>query len=148
MKLITNIVVGFPVLFLLLSIGTGDVGMAISLIAASIICTAGFGLLIWIPLSVMAGGAILAFAHYLSEKVAPQSTNRGTKTNTVSNHQRALIDYLTQTIRMDMSEKDVTELLKNKGWAEKDISEALIQVKRTATNLITDQDSFIISDRK
>ena len=147
MKRIANIIVGFPTLFLLLSILFGDPQKALSLILVSIICTAGFGLLIWIPLSVIVGGMILAFAHSLSEKVSPQPISHATKASIVSSHQRALIDYLTQTTGSGYGEKEVVELLKKKGWTEKDITEALAQVKRTYTTPTT-QDTFTINSGK
>ena len=111
--------IGFFAIVVVLSLVTA--GGASPLIAASIICTAGVSLVIWIPLSYGVGSLIVSI--YESVSKSKKTGGDGPKSS-MNNEQKALTGYIHQSRSKGVSDDNIFSLLKNNGWAENAIHEA------------------------
>lgn len=125
MSKVTKTLIGFAAIFLLLLVFTGS--SAILLVAASIICTAGVGLVVWIPLSYGVGSLIVAIFQSINSRNRPSTnikSSAGTAIVNLTNDQKALTDYIHQSRSKGVNDNNIFSLLKSNGWAENAIHEA------------------------
>ncbi|MEM8640829.1 MAG: hypothetical protein AAGG51_18730 [Cyanobacteria bacterium P01_G01_bin.54] len=123
--------IGALVIFLGMSISTGDVTQAATLVLVSIVCTLGISLLIWIPLCWLAGMLVLGIfagtvkliglnaAQRSAEKVLqPAITNRATI------QQQSLANYIRKAQAKGFSESQIQSRLRQEGWSAEEIEGA------------------------
>lgn len=131
MSSFTKILIGFAAIFLVLLAFTGPAAFA--LVAASIICTAGVGLVVWIPLSYGVGSLIVAI--YQSMNNRNQSSlnvdgTEGPKLEVISNDQRAVINYILLARGRGFKDDDTFANLKVNGWPEQIIRDCYARVEK------------------
>ncbi len=117
-----SMLVGAPVVYLATVAITGGFDDAAGLIAISIICTAGIGLVFWIPLCWISGASIL----WIVRKI------RGTDPEAESSQQTkpradwfAMANYLQKVQTKGGSLDAAKERLRGAGWEETEIENAL-----------------------
>lgn len=123
MKHILKLLIGGPVLILVLSLIAGGLSNAFYLLFVSIICTAGVGLIFWIPLSYATGSIVLYLVSFLNSKGRKPPTETE-KTASLTNNEIALINYIKQAIQNGSSQSQTTALLKASGWQDEAIEKA------------------------
>lgn len=145
MKFIARFAAGMVVLYLLLAIYMMDPGSALLLIAASVICTAGISLIIWVPLAYVVGWGVLAvFTWITGRTIGPDSTpppadepakaepgniaalsqqldQQLKKEPALSNDQRAIATYIRKALDRGLSREKIMANLQNNGWASDSI---------------------------
>lgn len=130
MSNLIKILVGFVTIFIILTLFTGP--SAIILVAASIICTAGVGLVIWIPLSFVVGSVVIAIfqsIHSASLQSGNAEKSTGPKLVVLTNEQKAIIDYIKLARVRGFKDDDTYTNLKIKGWTEQVIRECFARVE-------------------
>ncbi len=124
--------IGFATIFLLLLLFTGS--SAILLVLASIICTAGVGLVVWIPLSYVVGSIVVGIAQgvqNLSSNSKNMENLASAQVVKVTNNQKAIIDYIKLARRRGFQDNNIFANLRTNGWAEDAINEAFRLVATT-----------------
>ena len=125
---IIKFVVGFCIVFILLSIFLGPSQVS-SLLAISIICTGGIGLVVWIPLSFAAGSLTFRLLRltkwYRNKYGVMQQPKVKIQAMAISNDQRALTDYIQKVRATGQNDAQASAALKAAGWREETISDAL-----------------------
>lgn len=122
-----RIAVGMAVSFLVTTIvmifATADLTAALlifpSLLAASVICTLGLGLIIWVPLFWLVGFIVLAIADLFG---FPRT--RVQATSPVQRDIRAITGYISQSRVQGASDTQITTRLREKGWTDDEINRA------------------------
>lgn len=131
---------GAVVVYGLLVVLMGSFSDAFVLIAASVICTLGISLTIWLPACYLAG-YLLILAFRLVSKLFGQPSNE-TPGNSLqalshkldavlaqepelSNDQKALVDYIQKATAKGLSQEQIRHNLNNNGWATDSINWAL-----------------------
>lgn len=130
MSKFTKTIIGFAAIFLVLTLFTGP--SAILLVAASIICTAGVGLVVWIPLSFGVGSLIVAMYQSMqNSNRPPNNTKSSTETQTINltNDQRAIINYIILARGRGFKDDDTFTNLKVSGWSEQMIRECFARIE-------------------
>ncbi len=128
-----RILAGIPLTFVGLLVCTGgDVQNAVAVFALSIICTAGIGLIFWLPVMWVVG-ALTLMAYdavtqgYRDRSGAPSqpqtSTQRG-KSHVTPSDIRALADYL-KKFQTYGEIQDAIKRLRLQGWSDKQIEQAI-----------------------
>ena len=142
MKFMIRFATGMVVLYILLTIYMMDPGNALLLIAASVICTAGISLIIWVPLAYVIGWGVLALITWLTgwsiepdsspspageEPVQVQSDNIGAlsqqldqqlkKEPALTNDQRAIATYIRKALDRGITREKIQVNLQNNGWS-------------------------------
>ncbi len=124
--------VGSGVLYLALSISMGSLADAGVMIFASIICTAGVGLIIWLPCCWVTGFLVLYLINSIrrksflptSEVVVSSTSLNAEPTAVMSNDILAIAQYITKSRNKGASDSQISNRLKWTGWTEKDIEMA------------------------
>jgi hypothetical protein len=142
MTFVTRFAAGMVVLYILLAIYMMDPGSALVLIAASVICTAGISLIIWVPLAYVIGWGVLALFTWIASWAAgPDSTPPATdgepvqaqpgnvaalsqqldqrlkREASLSNDQRAITTYIRKALDRGLSRERIMANLQDNGWA-------------------------------
>lgn len=123
--------IGFLVLMLLLTLFNGF-NNAFMILFASIVCTVGIGLVIWIPLSYAVGSFVFAIASNLSEKIQPKSTK--VEKPSLTKEQKALIDYIKKARKSGLTDDRITSTLLDKGWTNEAVRDAFGQTNVEQAN--------------
>ncbi|MBD2067075.1 hypothetical protein H6F93_05955 [Leptolyngbya sp. FACHB-671] len=145
--------VGFPLVFLCLAAFTGGLSNAFWLLAASVVCTAGIGLIIWIPLSLVTGWAALTLAKEIANTTGISSRDgavrnaaerteasirqqamrsssphgvvaRTVSQNTTPQERIALDEYIRRAVRLGHPYERILATLTEQGWKEAEIHQA------------------------
>lgn len=129
MSKITTTLIGFAVIFLVLLLFIGPAAPV--LVAASIICTAGVGLVVWIPLSYGVGLLVVAIFQSLFNHDRPSivESSSGTQIVNLNNDQRAIINYILLARGRGFKDDDTFTNLKVNGWSEQMIRECFARVE-------------------
>lgn len=124
-----RVLVGFISIYLILSMGTGDFFSAGMLMFASIVCTLGLGLIVWIPLSWLTGFIVLYLINFLrsqsfsstTKNIPTDNTEGAVIAKTISNDVLAIAQYIQKSRGRGASDSQITNRLKWTGWTEQDI---------------------------
>lgn len=130
MSAFTKTLIGFVAIFLVLTLFTGS--SAILLVLASIICTAGIGLVVWIPLSYGVGSLIVAIYQSITSNNRPSGNIEGSAGSPIvnlTNDQKAIIDYIKLARGRGFKDDDTFTNLKVNGWSEQIIRECFARVE-------------------
>ncbi len=127
-KFFGRVFVGFFVSIPLVCILAGGVEQGFALMFLSIICTAGIGLVFWIPVWALVGGVTLAIfsGSFNKIKERPDATHRSgfLPKNKDIRHDLALTAYIKQAMETGMEEEKMRRRLQLNGWATGEIQSA------------------------
>lgn len=119
-----RIAIGLVVSYVVGSIIMGDPFTTWTLIVASIICTLGISLIMWVPLWWLIGWVVLAIFELLRERIQPTSDAQLQTTPAVSRDAIALSAYIRRSRQAGASDSQITTRLKEQGWTEAEITQA------------------------
>lgn len=143
---VQSFVVGLPLVFLCLVAATGSFSNAFWLLVGSVVCTAGIGLVVWIPLSLVVGWAALTLAKEIAntagisngdgvarnaaqtESMRQQAAR--TAQDTTPQERIALDEYIRRAVRLGHTYERILTTLTEQGWKEAEIHQAF----QAATN--------------
>src|SRR5688572_29883472 len=100
---------GAPVVFLITAIATGGVNQAGQLIGASIICTAGLGLIVWLPACWIAGIVVVTIISQIMHREKPDDD---------------LVTYIREASARGLSQQEIERKLQSQGWSDEIIQRA------------------------
>ena len=104
---------------------TGGVENAFSLLLLSIVCTAGIGLVFWIPLWWFVGKLALDVVWKTAMgKTDQKPASAGNQTDFSSRNIGALKAYVAKAITSGMEVDEMTRLLQQNGWQQAEIESA------------------------
>ena len=118
-----SLVVGFPIVFLILAMFAGGIEEAGYLLVLSIICTAGIGLVVWIPVCWLVGWAVMSLIYAMrniSESEASVA-RIGAKPG-VTGPEPAIMRYIHAAKVQGMDEGEITRRLMEAGWSVESIA--------------------------
>ena len=119
----TRLLLGFILSIPITTILAGGVENAFGLLVISIVCTAGIGLVFWIPVWWLVGMLTLdVVVRLASGKPAPQPKPNPTKL--AARDYGALQAFIAKAIAMGMDADEITQLLQKNGWPKADIESA------------------------
>lgn len=138
--------IGLAVVYSLLAAVTGGFGTATVLLVGSIVCTAGIGLVLWIPLCIGVGVVTMAAAQWVAQTFglsAPEQSPRmgagavtrqpsvdlSGITQATAQNQIALEDYVRRALLLEHSYEQIVSTLKFRGWNEVEIHQAYETVR-------------------
>jgi hypothetical protein len=146
MKHVQNFAVGFCIVLIMLASLTDGFSTAFVIIAGSIICTAGIGLGVWIPLCIGVGAIAVATARWAVEtfvlstpdqassmaastRTSQPTVNLSRLTQTNSQNRIALEDYIRRALLLEHSYEQIVSTLKFRGWSDTEIHQAYESVR-------------------
>lgn len=146
MTKVQNFGIGLCIVYVLLASLTGGFGPAIALLVGSIVCTAGIGLVLWIPLCIGVGAIAVATTRWAvstlglsapeqsprlgaSTSTAQPAVNLSTLTQANPQNQIALEDYVRRALLLEHSYEQIASTLKFRGWSEDEIHQAYETVR-------------------
>lgn len=145
---VQSFVVGLPLVFLCLVAATGGLSNAFWLLVGSVVCTAGIGLVVWIPLSLVVGWAALTLAREIANTTGISNRDGAVRNaaertefsvrqqaprnaqDTTPQEQIALDEYIRRAVRLGHTYERILATLTEQGWQESEIRQAF----QTATN--------------
>ena len=136
--------VGLPIVFLCLAAFTGSFSNALSLLLISVVCTAGIGLVIWVPLCLFAGWIALTVAKQITStartsnrdgaarnaaerteaSIRQQAIARTVLQGSTPQERIALDEYIRRAVRLGHTYDRILTTLRQQGWSETEISQA------------------------
>ncbi|MFN0199658.1 MAG: hypothetical protein ACKVT0_23130 [Planctomycetaceae bacterium] len=128
-----RILAGIPLTFLVLLVFTGgDVQNAVAVFVLSIICTAGIGLIFWLPVMWVVGtltlmvyeAAAQAYRDRSGTSSQPQTSTQRGKAQRKPSDIKALADYL-KKFQTYGDIQDAIKRLRLQGWSDKQIEQAI-----------------------
>ena len=123
-----RVFVGFFVSIPIVCILAGGVEQGFLLLLVSIVCTAGIGLVFWIPVWGLVGGLTLAIISGFSNKVEEKPDARHGSGFPLRNkdirHDLALTAYIRQAMDIGMDADEITRRLQLSGWGTGEIQSA------------------------
>ena len=130
-----RVTVGLLVSFFVVALFAGGLTGAIAVMAVSIICTAGIGLVVWVPVWWITGFMVLDVICVSLGIIDPpesndeslQSPSRGDETGKPS-ESRALKAYIRQALASGMDATEIKHRLEQNGWQPPDIERAYQRV--------------------
>ena len=135
-RFINRVFVGFFVSIPIVCILAGGVEQGFMVLMLSIICTAGIGLVFWIPVWWIVGAITLALLR-LYPGAADKESAGGIKDQSLNQWalQRniALTNYVSQARTAGMDAAQITRRLRDNGWRPEEIDIALGDVFSTAS---------------
>ena len=115
--------IGAPVTFLGLTIFVGGVENAWAVLVVSVVCTAGIGLVFWIPLCWLVGSGTLALIGIFVKK--PDGKEEATRKHTqFRRHEVALADFFRRAKDRGMSDDKIVADLRRNGWSDSQVQKA------------------------
>ncbi len=118
---LARVVVGFFVSIPITCLVAGGVQDGLALLLISIVCTAGIGLVAWIPLWWAVGWVTLKFlGRSTSERHAGEADNHWPPT-----HHQALLAYIRKARAIGMDQEEMMRHLESNGWERAEIQRAL-----------------------
>ncbi|MGB0560905.1 MAG: hypothetical protein ACPGVO_03775 [Spirulinaceae cyanobacterium] len=127
--------VGAIVIFLGMSIATGDMAQAGTVIVVSIVCTLGISLFIWIPLCWLVGVLVLgifAGTFKLIGMTAQRPVEKQVLQPAIANRaliqQQSLANYIRKAQAKGFSESQIQNRLRQEGWNNDEIAGAQAMV--------------------
>lgn len=138
-----RILVGLVSLYLIIAISIGDFIGTWVLLFASVICTLGLSLIIWVPLSWLIGFVILYLINSIRRKsFLPQTNNisasdleESNPASIVSNDVLAIAQYILKCRKRGASDSQITNRLKWTGWTDRDIGLAFSYLNNTPNEM-------------
>ena len=127
LKFLGSLLVGFLTSILVMWPMMG-LTQAFQIIALSIICTAGIGLIIWIPVWALIGWITLKLITMVSGKSEKSGTPPPLPN--FSREEKAIINYLEIARRFGTSDEKATADLKTAGWSDDAIDNARRKIKQ------------------
>jgi hypothetical protein len=145
---VQSFIVGLPLVFLCLVAATSSLSNAFWLLVGSVVCTAGIGLVVWIPLSLVVGWAALTLAKEIAntagisnrdgavrnaaERTDASVRQQATRTaqDTTPQERIALDEYIRRAVRLGHTYERILATLTEQGWQEAEIHQAF----QAATN--------------
>lgn len=128
MKAMGRIITGFPVSTLLLSLFAGGIQQAFMILLVSIVCTAGIGLVVWIPLWWAVGWlAQTLFGRFRGLGDEEDSPGRPAATageEPASSEDLSLMQFLKRAEARGISRDAIDRALTGAGWSEAEILQA------------------------
>jgi hypothetical protein len=134
--------IGLPILVVILSAFTGGIANAFWLVAASIVCTAGIGLAIWIPLAIGVGWVAFSVAQEIvklaggtpgmNSSLRREDGARAALQPAPRQHLLALDHYIQRAVRLNHSHERILSDLKRQGWSEAEINQVYQDVTGSA----------------
>jgi hypothetical protein len=140
---VLSLAVGVPLTLLILIAIVGDFSTAMIIFGASIICTAGISLIIWLPVCYgigfsalwLAGQVVKLFHTPEDSSRRPQPTehretvnlqvlNQRIQQSSQQHNQQALEEYIQRAIAYGYTEQKIIENLTQHGWSESEIQQA------------------------
>lgn len=122
-RFFASLAIGMPVTFLGLIMITGGVEEAGQLLLFSIVCTAGIGLVVWLPLWWVVGWATLALIGLFKEH--PVGKEEATRESFLLNQAMvALSEYMRLAAADGISDDEIVAHLRSTGWSEAEILKA------------------------
>ena len=136
-----RVLVGFVTLYLIMAIGMADFTSAGLLMFASIICTAGLGLIIWFPLSWLTGFVVIYLFNSIRRKsfLPPKQDSLSGSIDgmvtapIVSNDVLAIAQYIAKSRQRGASDSQITNRLKWTGWTDRDIGLAFSYLNNSSS---------------
>ena len=133
-KFLASLVFGMPVTFLVLTVFAGGFENAFLIIGASIVCTAGIGLVVWVPLCWCAGAATLALIRLVTAKI-DVAANADDKPQPhfdrlFGQDDLALTEYLRKANDRGISNDRIDARLRRTGWHDSEIRRARENIDR------------------
>lgn len=123
LRIAVGLLVSFCVTTIVMAFATADLTAAMlifpSILAASVICTLGIGLIVWVPLFWLVGFVVLAIAELFGF-----SRSRVQATLPVQRDIRAITGYIHQSRVQGASDTQIATRLREKGWTDDEISRA------------------------
>jgi len=113
---------GCAVSFLFMWPMIGSLKETIMLLIMSIVCTAGIGLVVWIPVWFLVGWATFSVINLVFGKSKKSATPPPLPD--YSREQRAIINFLEDARRSGLSDEDACARLRAIGWPDNSIEEA------------------------
>jgi hypothetical protein len=123
MKVLLAFPVGIPVTFLGLILIAGSVESAVQIVLVSIICTAGVGLLFWIPLCWAVGGVTVALAT-LVMKLYEGRYEASPEHPLQNRNEHALTAYIRRMQDRGRSDDEIVAHLLKSGWSVSEVEKA------------------------
>ena len=127
-KFFGRVFVGFFVSIPIVCILAGGAEQGFMLLLFSIVCTAGIGLVFWIPVWALVGGLTLAiigrFSGTVEEKPDERHGSGSLPRNKDIRHDLALTAYIKQSVATGMDADEMTRRLQLSGWATGEIQSA------------------------
>jgi hypothetical protein len=134
-----RIVVGFVVSTLLLMLIAGGIEEAFLILLVSIVCTAGIGLVVWIPLWWAVGWLVLTlFSKIRGPGGTPASSDRAATAaiaTPASSAELSLVQFLKQAEVRGVDRDKIDRALMNAGWSEEEILQARSKIASTSAGV-------------
>lgn len=128
MKAAGRIITGFPVSTLVLSLLAGGIQQAFMILLVSIVCTAGIGLVVWIPLWWTVGWLTQTlFYKFRGTDAAGDSAGRAAAAadeEPASSEELSLVQFLKRAEARGVSREVIDRALLGAGWSEVEIFQA------------------------
>ncbi|WP_017718151.1 hypothetical protein [Kamptonema formosum] len=128
MKNYTNILVGFPITFIAMAAVSGGVSAAAGILFASVICTAGISLALWLPLWWVVGFAITGIYSLIAQLAGWQRIEVpitvANMTVSFTSEQIALANYTRDARAKGLSDTQIASRLTAQGWTNEEIEVA------------------------
>jgi hypothetical protein len=141
-----NIPIGMVIVYLITALFMGSFNDAFSLTALSIVCTAGIGLILWLPIWYWVGYAVVGPLRFTlsaaginipglkKREPAPQdqSTKSAPGRPTLTRDQLALINYIKKAQTKGLTKEQIYTKLQSNGWTAGSIVQAFQRVENQA----------------
>lgn len=121
MKFIARLGVGFLISFSITAILSGGLQGAVGLLVISIVCTAGIGLVFWIPVWWFVGFLVLHAIAALSRESSEEPESKANPTRLSSRDFKALKEFIGESLRSGMAVDEMKRRLEQGGWRKADI---------------------------
>lgn len=120
------ICLGTLIVFITISAICGSITLAGTLIGASIICTAGISLLIWIPLCWSVGWLVFEISSLLFGQARMRRVFRVATVDAspAQSDLLSLVDYIQKCHHKGWGDDKITNILRAQGWENQEIEEA------------------------
>jgi MFS family permease len=130
---LVRILVGFGVTFIVLAFVVGNLADTALFVAASIICTAGISLILWLPLTYGVGWLTLIVIRFVRGMLDAEPASAGqaqaappaATSPALTNDQRAVINYVKQARAKGLKDAEISLKLQRNGWTAESIQFAL-----------------------
>jgi hypothetical protein len=130
MEFMARLGVGFCICSVALCIFGGGVQAAFGILALSIVCTAGLGLVFWIPLWWGVGWVTVTVVGAVVESRTTQPAKRGKPV--VRRTDGAIQTYIRKATAAGMNQDLIVDCLQSQGWSAAEIQKARRSVEPSA----------------
>jgi hypothetical protein len=125
MRNLTNILLGFSITFIAMAAVSGGVNGAAGILFASVVCTAGISLALWLPLWWVVGFVITEAYSLIAQLAGWQRIEVpitvSNQTVSLTPEQVALANYTRDARTKGLSETQIASRLTAQGWSNEEI---------------------------